>query len=239
MQLIKGKRAVYEALQSETAIDRIAMPFDAKEKQDFAPILKLAKQNGIKVQFLSKQAFDRLGEDHAQGVVAYAASENSIPIESIIQNKDRFNCIVMLDHIEDPHNMGAILRSCETLGVKAVIYAKDRQVQITPTVTKVAAGATHYLSFVKVSNLAQTLDKLNDAGYWIYGTDDQGAVDLDRLTPHAPMVLILGNEHKGVSPILQKKCHEMVRIPLSGKVSSLNVSVSAGIFLYTLIRKLS
>ena len=144
----------------------------------------------------------------------------------------------MIDHIQDPFNFGAILRTCETLGVTWVIYPKDRNCPITPGVVKASSGAIHHMNLVRVTNLAQSLEKLEKAGYWIYGTSDQGATDLDTFKPNSPMVLIVGNEEKGLSPLLAKKTHGIIKISMHGKVSSLNVSVATGILIYTLSRSM-
>ncbi len=236
MNFIKGKHAVMEALKAKSGIDRIVIPYDLRDKPDFQALIALARQSQIKVQIVSKQAFERLGEEHTQGVVAYLPLATHSSLESL--DPQKIPMVVILDHIEDPHNMGAILRTCETLGVKAVIYAKDRQCQVTPTVVKVSSGATQYLDMIRVTNLGQAVDKLKDLGYWIYGSDDQGESLLDTFKPNLPFALVVGNENRGMSTILTKKLDARIQIHLSGSVSSLNVSVATGILLYGLQRNL-
>ncbi len=238
MNCIKGKHAITEALKARSPIDRIVIPYDLREKSDFKVIIALARQAQVKVQIVSKQAFAKQsldqGEDHTQGIIAYLPMAQHAGIEEL--NPTEHPVLVILDHIEDPHNMGAILRTCETLGVKAVIYPKDRQCQITPTVVKVASGATQHLNMIRVTNLGQAVDKLKELGYWIYGSDDQGEADLDHFKPNLPFALVLGNEGRGMSTLLTKKLDARIRIPLVGAVSSLNVSVATGILLYQLTR---
>ncbi len=235
--LIKGKHAVLEALKAGIALDRIAIQYDLKGQSDITPITSLARDNNIKVQWISKVAMERLNETHTQGVVAYAPLLSDTPLQTILIQPELYPIVVILDHIEDPHNMGAILRTCDTMGVTAVIYPKDRQCQINSTVIKASSGAAHHLQLIRVTNLSQAIDKLCDAGFWVYGTDDQAETDLADFKPATPMAIILGNEHRGLSPGLAKKTHGMIRIRLSGQVNSLNVSVAAGIMLYALREK--
>ncbi len=239
MAIIKGKHAVLEALHSESEIERIVLSFQTQNQPDMRMIMHLAKSRRIKVQIASKETFDRMIPDaHTQGVLAYMPEHEGKSLEEILENQAQYPFVVMVDHLQDPYNFGAILRTCETMGIKAVIYPKDRNVQITPGVIKTSSGAIHYLDLVKVTNLAQCLEKMEKAGYWIYGTSDRDSTDLDHFTPQFPMVLVLGNEEKGLSPLLAKKTHGMIQIPMKGKISSLNVSVAAGILMYTLSRKL-
>lgn len=240
MEILKGKHAVIEALHAGAALERILILFQAQNHPDMRTVMQLAKQKKIKVQLSSKEAFERAGGDKlAQGVLAYVSETELYDLDTLLNQTPLPPFIVMLDHIQDPYNFGAILRTCETMGVSWVIYPKDRSCPITPGVVKASSGALHYLNLVKVTNLAQSLEKLEKAGYWIYGTSDKGAVDLQTFKPHAPMVLIVGNEEKGLSPILAKKTHGVLQIPMKGRISSMNVSVAAGILIYTLSRNLN
>jgi 23S rRNA (guanosine2251-2'-O)-methyltransferase len=239
MPYIKGKHAVLQALLSDTEVDRVSISFSVQHSPDLKPIFNAAKSRRIKIQVLSKQAFDRLNEPHSQGVLAYIPDIKSSDISELLHNPDDYPIIVMLDHIEDPHNMGAILRTCEALGIKAIVYPKDRQCQVSPTVLKVASGAASFLKLIKVTNLAQTVDMMKKAGYWIYGSDDSAPDVLDTFKPNFPCVIIMGNEGKGLSPLLAKKTDATLQIPLTGKTSSLNVSVASGIILYAVTRHLN
>lgn len=236
MRYIKGKHAVLQALESDVAIDRLMVSFTVQHHPDLKSIFNAAKSKRVKIQVLSKVAFDRLNEPNSQGVIAVQPEAQSTDISEILSNPDRYPVVVMLDHIEDPHNMGAILRTCEALGIKAAVYPKDRQCQITPTVTKVASGAVHLLKLVRVTNIAQTTDVLKKSGYWVYGTDDKAAEYLDDFKPNFPCVIVLGNEGKGMSSLMTKKVDSMIQIPLTGSISSLNVSVASGILLYAVTR---
>lgn len=231
MKLIKGRNSVYEALRAGNTVDRIVILFENQNKPEFRAILELARKKRVRIQTVQKDFFEKEEHDHAQGILAYDVQENLSDISTILQNAEEFPMVVMLDHIEDPHNMGAIIRSAETLGAKAIIFAKDRQCQLTPAVMQASAGAANHIPLIRVTNLAQTLDKLKDAGFWIYGSDDQAATSIDTVRPNFPAVIMVSNEGKGISTLLAKKVDEVLKIPLTGKVSSLNVSVAAGILL--------
>jgi 23S rRNA (guanosine2251-2'-O)-methyltransferase len=177
----------------------------------------------------------RSGVEDGDGGVQ-AAQRRHVELERVAE-PERYPLIVVLDHLEDPQNFGAILRSCETLGVRAVVYPKDRSSQITPAVIRASAGAIYHLDLAKVVNIAGALEKLREAGYWIYGTAEDG-VSLDEFSAPMPLALVLGNEGRGVSNRVAKMADGHIRIPLVGKVESLNVSVAAGILLYSLSRGL-
>ncbi len=142
---------------------------------------------------------------------------------------------MILDHIQDPHNMGAIIRTAAGLGIHALIYPKDRSCQITDTVSKVSSGGTECIPLLKVTNLAREIDTLKDKGYWIYGADSNQGNTLSQVRFHHPCVLVVGNEGKGLSSLLIKKLDQAVYIPMTGQISSLNVSVATGIILHAMV----
>lgn len=231
MQLIKGKRAIIEALRSDTYIDRILMDFHIQKDGDILEILQLARQRSIKVQSITK---DMIKEQNTQGILAYIQTKKTLSLEDIISNASEYPFIVAVDHIQDSYNFGAILRTCETFNVKAVLYPKDRNCQITPGVIKASSGAIHYLNLVKITNLAHAIEVLKKNGYWIYGADSSQGKDLNTIKPQSPMVLIVGNEDKGIAKHICAKLDEKIKIPMKGHIESLNVSVATGIILYTL-----
>lgn len=236
-QLIKGKHAVMEAMRANIGIDRIIVDFKSQYDPDIHQIQKLAERNRIKVQRVSTASFQTYcDEKQSQGILAYVASKQSLSLDHILDHQDDYPFLVAVDHILDPYNFGAILRTCETLGVNAVLYPKDRNCQITPGVIKASSGAIHYLDMVKITNLAYTLDALQEAGYWVYGADSNNGVDLNQLEPQFPLVLVVGNEEKGISPGILKKLDGRIHIPLVGQIESMNVSVATGIILYNLQR---
>jgi 23S rRNA (guanosine2251-2'-O)-methyltransferase len=238
MQIVKGKRAVLEALKAEASIERVVVSFAAMDRPDVKPIVHLAHKKSIKVQTLSNQAFQKsISDDQTQGIVAYMGAFRYSELSDIIAHKEDTQLIVALDHIEDPYNFGAILRTCETLGVKSVIFPKDRNAQMTPGTIKASSGAVHHLNLVKVTNIAQSLIQLKKAGFWVYGSIAEEGEALDQVNPAFPMVLVMGNENKGLSKRVTSLLDGRLAIPMSGQVGSLNVSVAAGILIYALSRK--
>ena len=162
---------------------------------------------------------------------------NAIDIQTLLHNPKAHPLVVALDHLEDPYNFGAIIRSACAFGVSAIIYPKDRQVNVTPGVISASANTVDHMPLLRVTNVAQTLDILAHAGYWIYGLDGYGKDVLDTFKPNFPCILVAGNEHRGLSPLLKKKAHGLIKIPMASHVESLNVSVATGIALYQFSQK--
>lgn len=234
MAIINGRRAVREALESGQTLDRIVIAYSAKRNVEIQKLITMAQYEGVDIQFIPNLEFDqRIPESrHAQGIAAYFSGLKTHTIDDIIEAKPQL--VVMLDHIQDPHNFGAIIRSCETFGVTHIVYPKDRNARITPGVIKASAGAIHHVDLVQVTNLASAVRELKENGFWIYAADSNNGKQLPKVTPNFPMVLVMGNEEKGVSKGMLKQCDEAILIPMSGQIASLNVSVAAGIFLYAL-----
>ena len=238
MNIIKGKKSLQEALKSNhTQIDRILVAYPQKNKPEIISILNQAKNKNIKIQFVSSEKIaETTAETQNQGIVAYIQIAKTIDLQSILQNPQKHPYILIADHLEDPYNFGAIIRTCEVLGFSAVIYPKDRNCQLTPGVSKTSSGAIHHIEMIKVTNLASTLKKLKNAGYWLYGADSNQGQNLADCRVNLPLALIVGNEKKGISPVIQKKLDCKIHIPQKGKVSSLNVSVATGIIIYHLTK---
>ena len=168
-----------------------------------------------------------------QGIVLEIEDYKYKKLEDI--NNSKF--IVMLDHLEDPHNLGAIIRTCEAAGVDAIIIPKRRSVEINSTVMKVSAGALNNIDIVEVNSLAQTIDILKKYGYWIYGTDMEDSVNYTDLVYDEKTCLIIGAEGNGISRLVKDKCDFIIKIPMFGKINSLNASVAAGIVIYEVVRQ--
>ena len=154
--------------------------------------------------------------------------------ELLSQNEDSF--LVLLDHLEDPHNLGAIIRTCEAAGVDGILLPKDRGVKVTPTVMKTGAGALENVKLCLVTNLARTIEQLQEKGYWIVGTDMDNSQDYRTIDYSGKIVLVIGNEGKGMSRIVREHCDFIASIPMKGKINSLNASVASGIMIYEVIR---
>ncbi|MFC1752418.1 23S rRNA (guanosine(2251)-2'-O)-methyltransferase RlmB [Thermoproteota archaeon] len=237
MTIIKGKHAVAEALASGAQLDRILVAYTIKDRADIRSVITKAQFQSVKVQYCSASELKRLIPDGShQGIAGYMRLQKAVSLDMLIADQGHYPFIIAVDHMQDPYNFGAILRTCESFGIKAVLYPKDRNVQITPGVIKVSSGAVNYLDLVKVTNLASALEKLKSAGYWIYGADSHNGQSLDQFQPQFPLVLVMGSEQKGISKRIQKMVDLNIHIPIKGRTESLNVSVAAGIIMYQLSR---
>lgn len=231
MSIVKGKRAVSEAILHPTQVERIFVPFGAKDP-DLRQIQQAARKAKIKVQELNRHEFEsRYGKD-TQHIVALVAEVEFFPFSKV--DPDEYPAVLVMDHLHDPHNFGAILRTAECLGVEVVVYAKDRQAQLTPTVVQVSSGAARHLKLVRVSNIAQSVKELKKRGYLIIGADEKSQVSVTDYRPNGPAALVLGNEGEGISRLVRDSIDQSVSIPMAGNVGSLNVSVAAGILIWTL-----
>lgn len=230
--IVFGKKAVLEALRSGQSISSLALMKGIKNSPDVVEILNLAKLASIRVSWETRQTLD-ISEPNGnhQGVIARISSPQFQDLPFLLAHRDRFPIILACDHIQDSYNFGAMLRSAVSFGVNAVIFPKDRQAPLNSGAIKAAAGATSHLSIVRCTNLASALTTLKKEGYWIYGTD-MNSTPLPKVQFNAPMVIVMGNEHKGMSKVVKKCCDDTVTIPMSGPLQSLNVSVSCGIVLY-------
>ena len=232
---IYGKNVVYERLNSG---DRINRAFVSKKFRDSKLIDELFKRN-IRVDFVDNKVLDRKVDGLHQGIILDIDEIKTYDLDeffNIIKDKNDYKTVVMLDHLEDPHNFGAIIRSCEALGVDGIIIPNDRSVGITSTVVKTSAGAIDYIPIVKVSNLGVAIKKLKDNDFWIVGTDMDGD-DYTTIDYNMNVCLVIGNEGKGISNVVMDNCDYIASIPMSGKINSLNASVSCGIILSKIILK--
>ena len=230
-ELIVGHHAIEEALKAEQAIDRILMAQNKKKTPAIRNVLNLARKKGVKVQIQSTQQLENnYPEAEQSGIIALIQVVPLLEIKDINTEDDPF--ILIVDHIEDPYNFGAMLRSAEIFGVSAVIFPKDRNCQLTPGVIKVASGATSHLKLIRVTNIAKSIPTLKEMGYWIYGADANKGENLHEAKLHYPAAVVAGNEAKGISRLVSKACDAQLKIPSIGKTESLNVSVAMGIIFY-------
>ncbi|CAM4519230.1 23S rRNA (guanosine2251-2'-O)-methyltransferase [Paenibacillus endophyticus] len=239
-EMIAGKHPVLEALRSGREINKIWIA-DGAQKTLTQPIVAEAKKFGIVVQFVDKRKLDSLtpGVTH-QGVVAQAAAFAYVEVEEILERakeRDEIPFILLLDEIEDPHNLGSILRTAECTGVHGVIIPKRRSAGLTATVLKTSAGAAEHVPVARVTNLAQTIDKLKEAGVWVAGTDLSASQDVYKMKFDMPLVVVIGNESKGMGRLIKEKCDFLVKLPMLGQLNSLNASVAAGVLMYEVVRQ--
>ena len=192
-------------------------------------ILNYLKEQKIKFELVDNKVLDKFTTENHQGLVFEVYDYEYYNIESVTED-----FVVVLDHIEDPHNLGAIIRSCECAGIKSIIIPKDRACHVNDTVMKISCGAVNNVKVVMVSNLVQTVNKLKNDGYFVYGADMIGE-DYRKIDYSGKKCLIIGNEGKGISDLLKKTCDFIVSIPMKGEINSLNASVAAGIILFKMI----
>ena len=195
-------------------------------------ILSLIEKRNINVITKQKRDIDRLISGVHQGILLYIPDYQYSSIETAYND----DVVVILDHLEDPHNLGAIIRTCEAAGIRSIILPKDRQVQINATVMKTSVGTLDNMNMISVTNLVNTINKLKDNGFWIVGTALENSVDFKTIDYGGKIALVIGNEGSGISNIVASNCDFLAKIPMYGKTNSLNASVAAGIMIYEIIR---
>ena len=243
MSLIYGVNPVTEAVVSGKTINKI---YAQKGNKEILELVKKARNSHIVVVEADKSKLDRMiteeGEKlkNAQGIVASVTEYNYFTIDDILQvasDRKESPFIIILDKIEDPHNLGAIVRSAECLGAHGIIIQKRNASQVTDTVEKVAAGACNYMKIARVTNITESIKYLKEKGLWIYGLDMEGASNIYDTDFSGPVGLVVGNEGDGISQLVLKNCDFVVKIPMTGKIESLNASVSAAISMYEIVRQ--
>lgn len=228
--LVYGRNVAKDLLKKNKKIEKVFLQEGFNDKE----INSLLENKKIMVEMKSKREIDNLASGVHQGIILVVSDYHYSDINSVFKNNDDF--VVLLDHLEDPHNLGAIIRTCEAAGVKTIIMPKDRQVQVNATVMKTSVGTLDNMNIVSVSNLANAIDKLQDNGFWIVGTALDDSVDYREVDYSGKIALIIGNEGSGISRLIAKKCDFLAKIPMYGKTNSLNASVAAGIMIYEVIR---
>lgn len=237
-EIIIGRNPVAEALISGKSIDVIYMSQD--NRGSLSKIYALAKKNGIVIKNCDNKKLDVLAEGGVhQGVVACGACAEYVSVEDILdisRKKGTKPFIIICDEIEDPHNLGAIIRTAETAGADGIIIPKRRSASLNSTVYKTSAGAASWIPVARVSNLASAIDTLKENGVWIYGTDASGELYTNTdLT--GSIALVIGSEGFGMGRLIKEKCDFLLKLPMYGKVTSLNASVAGGIFMYEAVRQ--
>ncbi len=229
MAVLIGVHPIAEALRTKRPLERILIARGAGGHR-LQEIIDLARGTGTPVRFEDRGALDRLaGVKSHQGVVALGAEKKYAELEEIAPASE---LLVVLDGVEDPHNLGAIIRTAHAAGAGAVIIAERRAAGLTETVAKSAAGALEHLPVVRAVNINQTLRSLKDEGYFVYGLDEKGDQTFDSVDWPERTVIVMGAEGKGLHDLVKKNCDALVRIPMAGKIASLNVSVATGIVLF-------
>lgn len=237
---IYGFNPVTEALTSDTQIDKILLK-DGIKHSKASKITALAKEKKIPFQFVNQAKLDSLSEGgNHQGVVAFCAVHKYYSVDEILESaraKDEAPFLIILDSITDPHNLGSIIRTANAAGVHGVIIPKNRSAGLNSTVFKVSAGASEYTMVAKVTNLSRTVEELKEKGIWVAGTALEAESFHYETDLKGPLAVIIGSEGEGMSRILREKCDFLVKIPMIGRIESLNASVAAGVLLYEALRQ--
>lgn len=228
--LVYGRNVAKEILKKDKKVIKIILQegFDDKE------INSLIEKGNFRVEYKSKRDIERLADGVHQGIILDIPDYQYKELKYVLNNDPSF--VVLLDHLEDPHNLGAIIRTCEAAGVDAIIMPKDRQVQINSTVMKTSVGTLDNMDIVSVSNLVNAIDALKQNGFWVVGTALEDSVDYREIDYSGKIALVIGNEGSGMSRLVKKNCDFIAKIPMYGTTNSLNASVAAGIMIYEVVR---
>ncbi len=237
--LIIGRNPVIEVLKSSRDINKIWVAENSLKGQA-QQITKLAKERGITINFVPKKKIDQMVEGNHQGVVAQVAAYEYVHVDDILkvaEERGELPFLLLLDEIEDPHNLGSIMRTADAVGAHGIVIPKRRAVGLTATVAKSSTGAIEHIPVARVTNMARTIDELKEKGVWIVGTDAKGADDYRNLDGKMSIALIIGSEGKGIGRLIKEKCDFLIKMPMVGHVTSLNASVAASLLMYEVYRK--
>lgn len=236
---IEGRNAVIEAYRAGRAIDRIYIQ-DGCQDGPVMTIKREARKHDTVIKYVARERLDQLSETGKhQGVIAYAAAYEYVQVEDLLEKareKGESPFLILLDNIEDPHNLGAIIRTANLAGAHGVIIPKNRAVGLTATVARTSAGALNYTPVARVTNLARTIEELKKEGLWFVCADMDGTMMYD-LDLKGPIGLVIGNEGEGVGKLVREKCDMVASIPMKGQIDSLNASVAAGVLAYEILRQ--
>jgi len=236
---IIGRNPVIEVLKSSRDINKIWVAENSLKGQA-QQITKLAKERGITINFVPKKKIDQMVEGNHQGVVAQVAAYEYVHVDDILkvaEERGESPFLLLLDEIEDPHNLGSIMRTADAVGAHGIVIPKRRAVGLTATVAKSSTGAIEHIPVARVTNMARTIDELKGKGVWIVGTDAKGADDYRNLDGKMSLALIIGSEGKGIGRLIKEKCDFLIKMPMVGHVTSLNASVAASLLMYEVYRK--
>ncbi|PLR65802.1 MULTISPECIES: 23S rRNA (guanosine(2251)-2'-O)-methyltransferase RlmB [Bacillaceae] len=238
-EYIIGRNTVIEALKSTRNVYKIFMAENSVKGQA-QQITVLAKEKGVTIQTVPKKKIDQMVEGNHQGVVAQVAAYEYAEVDDILkaaEDKNEAPFILLLDEIEDPHNLGSIMRTADAVGAHGIIIPKRRAVGLTAAVAKSSTGAIEYIPVARVTNMARAIEELKERGVWIVGTDAKGSDDYRSMDGKMPLGLVIGSEGKGIGRLIKEKCDFLVNLPMAGQVTSLNASVAASLLMYEVYRK--
>ncbi|WP_141434097.1 23S rRNA (guanosine(2251)-2'-O)-methyltransferase RlmB [Bacillus sp. 03113] len=236
---IIGKNAVIEALKSNRDINKIFIA-EGSQRGQMQVVTGMAKDSNVFVQFVPKKKLDSMVEGNHQGVVAQVAAYQYAELDDLFaacEKKQETPFFLLLDEIEDPHNLGSIMRTADAVGAHGIIIPKRRAVGLTSTVAKASTGAIEHVPVVRVTNMSRTIDELKERGLWIAGTDAKASEDYRRFDGTLPLGLVIGSEGKGMGRLIRDKCDFLIHMPMVGHITSLNASVAAALLMYEVYRK--
>jgi len=237
MNWITGFHAVEEALAAGRALERVVIA-RGRHGERVESVVRLAKSRNVPVRFEDRRQLDRLtGTSEHQGVAALVAAKPAVELEDLLRAGGAPGLLVLLDGIEDPHNLGAIVRTALAAGAQGVVIPERRAAGLSDTVERASAGALAHLSVARVKNLARAMEEMKEAGFWLVGLDEHAAKSYTEADLKGPVGIVLGSEGKGLHELTRKRCDVLVSIPTTGPVRSLNVSVAAGIMLFEVVRQ--
>lgn len=237
--VVFGRNPVMETIKSGRAVDKLFVQKGSREGS-ILKILSLARERRIVISEVEKPKLDQLCQNGAhQGIVCFCAAKEYVTVSEILdiareRGEDPF--LILCDEINDPYNLGALIRTANAVGAHGVIIPKRRSVGLSGAVVKAAAGALEYVSVARVTNLASTIDELKDAGVWVYGSDADGEPVFSRNRITGPVALVIGSEGQGISRLIRQKCDVILSLPMCGEITSLNASVAGGILMYEILR---
>lgn len=238
-ELLGGKNPIAEALRSGRELNKIWIA-EGLNKKSIGEILNLAREAKVIVQAVPKKKLDSMLDANHQGIIASVAAYKYAELDDLFEvaaKREEDPLFLILDELEDPHNLGSILRTADAAGVHGVIIPRRRSVGLTAVVAKASTGAIEHIPVVRVNNLAQTVEELKKRNVWIAGTDALGSADYRRMDATLPLAIVIGSEGKGMSRLLKEKCDFLYHLPMIGQVTSLNASVAASLLMYEVLRK--
>ncbi len=237
MNWLTGFHAVEEALNAGRALDRIVIA-RGRHGERVESIVQQAKARGVPVRFEDRQQLDRLsGTREHQGVVALAAAKRAAELEDLLREKRSDGLLVLLDGVEDPHNLGAVVRTSLAAGAEGVVIPERRAAGLSDTVERASAGALAHLTVARVKNLVRAMEQMKEAGYWLVGLDERAEKSYTEVDLTGSVGIVLGSEGEGLHELTRKRCDFLVSLPTTGPVRALNVSVAAGVMLFEVVRQ--
>ena len=226
---ICGKNVAREYLESSERVRKVILAKNYNDNE----ILNLVKRKNVDTEFVDKYVLDKITKENHQGIILQVPDFEYSSLDDFMYKDDSF--VVILDHIEDPHNFGAIIRTCEAAGVDGIIIPKNRSVDVTSTVIRTSVGASKYVPICQITNLTNTINELKKNGFWVVGTDMDGT-SYDEIDYKGKICIIIGNEGSGIGHLVRENCDFIASIPMKGKINSLHASVAAGIIIYEAVR---